>query len=262
MTHEMRRPTRASVPGLVLGLAALSLTACSGEVTPAVTAGVDSCANCNMVIDEVNQAAGWIQDGEFVTFDSPGCLLARYEALRKSARPLPEAETLYFADYRNGLFHPAAMATFLMTSHRPTVMGSGALVFGSEAAAAEVREHDDETVTDWIGYRTARGTPDRVVELTFGPDGLSPQRVEVEKDELVVWTVRNASEDTERTLSIKGYPELEPVRVAAGEEPTSFRLLATRPGAGFPIVAAGADEALGMLVVRGPHTADEEAEGT
>ena len=261
MTHEMRRPTRASVPGLVLGLAALSLAACSGEVIPAVTAGVDSCANCNMVIDEVNQAAGWIQDGEFVTFDSPGCLLARYDTLRKNGEPLPEADALYFADYRNGLFHPAAMATFLMTSHRPTVMGSGALVFDSEASAEEFREHDDETVTDWIGYRTARGTPDRAVELTLGPDGLSPERIEVEMGELVVWTVRNASEDDERVIAIKGYPELDPVRVAAVEEPTSFRLLATRPGAGFPIVEAGTDEALGMLVVRGPHTADEAAEG-
>ena len=109
---------------------------CAGWITPEVVAGVDSCANCNMVIDEVNQAAGWIQGREFVTFDSPGCLLARYEVLRKGGEPLPEA--LYFADYQDGSFHSAATATFLLTSHRPTVMGSGALTFSSRGRASRV----------------------------------------------------------------------------------------------------------------------------
>jgi hypothetical protein len=140
-------------------------------------------------------------------------------------------------------------------------MGSGALAFGSRSAAEAAHEHEDEVVTDWIGYRTARGTPDREVEVSFGPEGMVPDRVEVEKGELVVWKVSNTAEGEERTLSIRGYPELEAVRIPAGEEPVSFRLLASRPGSGFPIVEAGADEALGVLVVRGPHTADEEAGG-
>jgi hypothetical protein len=220
---------------------------------------MDACANCNMVITDVNQAAGWIEDGEFVPFDSPGCLLARYETLRHSGEPLPE--DLFFADYQNSFFHPAAAVSFLLSSHRNTVMGSGALAFESRAAAEAALEHEDERITDWIGYRTARGKPDREVEVTLGPDGLSPERVEVKKDELVVWTVSNTAEEGERTLSIKGYPELDPVAIVAGEEPTSFRLLASRPGAGFPIVEAGADEALGVLVVQGPHTAEEEAGG-
>jgi hypothetical protein len=151
--------------------------------------------------------------------------------------------------------------TFLLTSHQPTVMGSGAIAFGSEAAARQVREHDDETITDWTGYRTARGTPDREVEVTFGPAGMLPDRVELEKGELVVWTARNAAEDGELALAIKGYPELEPVRVAAGEGPVSFRLLASRPGSGFPVVESVSGEVLGMVVVRGPHTADEAQEG-
>jgi hypothetical protein len=140
-------------------------------------------------------------------------------------------------------------------------MGSGALAFGSRSAAEAAHEHEDEVVTDWIGYRTARGTPDREVEVSFGPEGMVPDRVEVEKGELVAWTARSAAERGELVVAIKGYPELETVRIPAGEEPVSFRLLASRPGAGFPIVEAGADEALGMLVVQGPHTADEAAEG-
>jgi hypothetical protein len=83
--------------------------------------------------------------------------------------------------------------------------------------------------------------------------------VEVDKGELLSWTVRSALEEEDRALAVKGYPELEPVPVAAGES-ASFRLLALRPGSGFPIVEAGSSEAMGILVVRGAHTADEEAQ--
>jgi hypothetical protein len=257
MIPAPRRPASLSTLAVLLGAA--TLAACSRDVTPAVTAGVDACANCNMVIDEVNQAAGWIEGREFVPFDSPGCLLARYEARRKSGEPLPEA--VYFADYEDGTFHPAEETTFLLTSHRPTVMESHVLAFGSRAAAERVREHEDETLTDWLGFRTARGQPDRDIEVTLGAEGLSPERIEVEKGELVVWSVRNTLEEGERRLAFRGYPELEPIPIPAGEEVTSFRLLAVRPGSGFPIVDEGTGEVLGAMVVRGPHTADEEAEG-
>jgi hypothetical protein len=258
MMVERNPRNRAFTPALVMGVAALCLAACSGEVTPAVVAGVDSCANCSMVIDDVNQAAGWIEDGEFVTFDSPGCLLARYDELRQAGEPLPE--DVFFADYQTSFFHPAAAVTFLLSSHRATVMEGGALAFGSEAEAEQAREHDDEVVTDWTGYRTARGTPDREVAVSVGPDGMTPERVEVDKGDVVAWTARSTAEEGERVLAIKGYPELEPVEVPAGAEPVAFRLLASRPGAGFPIVDTGTDEVLGVLVVHGPHTADEEAE--
>jgi hypothetical protein len=255
MTRRDVRPAIVRVLAAVLGAAGLS--GCSGEVTPQVTAGVDACANCNMVIQEVNQAAGWIEDGEFVPFDSPGCLLARFETLRHSGEAPPE--DLYFADLESGFFHPARAVTFLLTSHRHTVMNSGALVFGSRAAAERAREREDEMITDWTGYRTLRGTPDRQVEVILGPDGLTPDRIEVDKGELVLWTVESALDEGERSIAVKGYPDLDPVRVVAGEGPVSFRLLATRPGSGFPVVESGTEEVLGVMVVRGPHTADEQA---
>lgn len=257
---QKRRPVRSLLASsLGLLVAGLSFTGCSGEVTPAVVAGVDACAHCNMVIDNVNQAAGWKQGGEFVPFDSPGCLLAEHEELRKRGETPPD--DLFFADFQDGFFHPAATVAFLLTTHEPTVMGSGALAFGTRPAAEAARKHDDETVTDWRGYRTARGTPDREVEVSFGPDGMVPERVEVDKGELVAWTVRNAGEEGELALAIKGYPELEPIRIAAGGEPVSFRLLASRPGSGFPVIETGSGEVLGVVVVRGAHTSDEEAEG-
>jgi hypothetical protein len=255
VSRPHQRWAAPAILGLLLGPP--GLPGCSREVRPEVTAGLDACAHCNMVIDDVKQAAGWIQDREFVPFDNPGCLLAALEALPARAQPPPDA--LFFADFRDGTFYPAETMTFLLTSHRPTVMDGGALAFGSRAAAERARKHEDEVVTDWIGYRTARGTPDREVEVTLGPDGLNPERVDVDKGELVSWTVRSTLEEEERTIAVKGYPELEPARVAAGEA-ASFRLLALRPGSGFPIVEAGTDEVLGVLVVRGAHTADEEAE--
>ncbi len=240
---------------LVLGTAALA--GCSGEVTPAVMPGVDSCANCSMVIDQVSQAAGWIEDGQFVTFDSPGCLLARHEALRQAGEPFPEE--LFFADFHSGEFHPVSVVTFLLTSHRPTVMDNGALAFASRAEAEAARAHDDEVLVDWTGYRTARGTPDREVEVILDHDP-APIRVEVNKGELVKWTVRCSCAKGERRLAVEGYPELEPVRVLATGEPVSFQLLATRPGSGFPIMDRATGEILGTMVVRGPHTVEEEAE--
>jgi hypothetical protein len=260
MSARLTRLVRA-VPGTVLlATVALSLTGCSREVTPAVMAGVDACAHCHMVIEQVNQASGYIRDRGFVTFDSPACLLARYEELRKAGELLPKE--ISFADFSDGRFHPAETTTFLLTRHLPTVMEGQVLSFGSRGAAEQIREHDDEVLTDWVGYRTARGEPDREVVVVLGPDGLSPDRIEVEKGELLAWTVTatDTSGEPALALKIKGYPELEAVRVAPGGEPSSFRLLASRPGAGFPIVEAATEEVLGVMVVRGAHTADEEAE--
>ena len=63
--------------------------------------------------------------------------------------------------------------------------------------------------------------------------------------------------------NVSGY-QLAPVDIGAGDAlgpivEVSFRLLALRPGAGFPVVRAGSDEPLGMMKVAGAHTADEEA---
>ncbi len=71
---------------------------CGGEPKPEIMAGIDGCASCGMVIDRVNEAAGWIEGGDFVPFCSPGCLLAEHDALRKSGQAPPEA--VFLADYQ------------------------------------------------------------------------------------------------------------------------------------------------------------------
>ena len=95
--------THAASKQLALALL-LTFSGCAREPAIEIVEGIDVCRECNMVIDQVNQAAGFVSGGEFIPFDSPGCLLRFYESLPKSERPRPE--DIYFADYRDGAFTP------------------------------------------------------------------------------------------------------------------------------------------------------------
>jgi hypothetical protein len=112
---------------------------------------------CNMVIHKVDQACGYIEDGELMVFDAPVCLLASYEEFRE--REMAAPSQVYFADYQDGKWHPADSTAFLLTEHIPTVMEAGVVCFRSSEAAAAARSHPEERLTDWIGYRTVRGNP-------------------------------------------------------------------------------------------------------
>jgi hypothetical protein len=210
-----------------------------------------------MVIDRPREACGYVADGQFVSFDSPVCLLRQLDGLRRRGERLPQA--IFLADFRDGSFHPESEITFLLTRHQRTVMDGGVLCFADPAAAREMLQHDDERLTDWNGFRTARGEPDRRLELRISADAMSPDVVTANKGELLLWKLRGQGLGEDLVLAIKGYPEAGAVRVPASGEEVSFRLLTLRPGAGFPVVAVGRDEPLGMLKVAGAHTADEEA---
>ena len=241
--------------GLTAALA--FMTACGGPVEPGVVAGVDGCSRCGMVIDQPNQACGWIRDGEFVPFDSPACLLADFDDLRRSGQAPPQG--IYFADYDSGEFVTGDTAAFLLTDHIPTVMNGRVLCFATTTAAQAAKHHDDEIVTDWMGYRRLRGEPDIVVDTVFGGDGMEPEVVMVAKGELVLWRAAVDGLDEDLEWTIKGYPEVGPVMVPADGGAVDVRFFATRPGAGFPIERVAGGEPLGMLKVSGPHTMDEAA---
>jgi hypothetical protein len=247
--------TRATLPPTLL-LTLLAFIGCVREPEIEVVAGVDVCSECHMVIDQVNQAAGFVRGHEFVTFDSPGCLLRYLEAMPKDERPQP-AE-IYFADYRTGFLQSADLSAFLLTSHIPTVMNAQVVVFSDAEGAMNAREHADEVVTDWLGYRTERGTPDTVLEVVFGPRGMEPDLVEAGKDDLVQLRIVGRDLDTDITLSIRGYPEAGAITVPSSGDTVEVRFLAMKPGAGFPIGVADG-EPLGMLRIVGAHTADEAA---
>ena len=249
--HEMFR---------LVGIAAFCVlvAGCGGEPTPEVMAGVDGCGSCGMVIDRVNEAAGWIEGGEFVPFCSPGCLLAEHDALRKSGQTPPEA--IFLADYRDGTFAPVVDTAFLLTDHVPTVMNARVICFNSVAAASDMRQHEDEIVTDWTGYRVLRGEPDTVIETVFGPGGMDPEVVTTIKGDIVLWRARSEGLEEDLIWAINGYPEVEAAVVAATGAEIELRFMATRPGAGFPIESVSDGEPLGMIKVSGAHTADEAAQ--
>ncbi len=234
------------------------IAGCGQEPKPEVVAGIDGCASCGMVIDRVNQAAGWIEGGDFVPFCSPGCVLAEHDALRKSGQAPPEA--VFFADYRDGTFSPAVETAFLLTDHVPTVMNARVICFNSVVAAADMRQHDDEIVTDWTGYRVLRGEPDSVIETVFGPGGMDPEVVMANRGDIVLWRASGQALEEDLTWAIKGYPEIEPATVSATGAEMELRFMATRPGAGFPIEDVSGGKPLGMLKVSGAHTADEAAQ--
>jgi len=250
-----RRP-HVRVPLAAAAVTVLVWAGCGGGARPAIVAGVDGCAECGMVIDQPREAAGYVRDSAFVTFDSPLCLLRSVEALARNGAAAPQA--IYFGDFENGTLHPAETVTFLLTQHVSTTMGSGVLPFADRAAAERWKQHDDEIVTDWAGVQILRGEPDRELLVTFGPAGMVPDVVEVAKGELVLWKVRGAGLERDLVVSVKGYPEVGSVVLPASGEEVVFRLRADHPGAGFPIVAAEGGEPLGMLKVSGAHTADEE----
>jgi hypothetical protein len=233
-------------------------TACVGPVEPGIVAGVDGCSRCGMVIDQPKQACGWIGDAEFVVFDSPACLLAAFNDLRKSGQAPPQE--IYFADFDSGTFVISGETSFLLTDHVPTVMNGRVLCFATAATTQATQDYDDEIVTDWPGYRRLRGEPDVVVDTVFGGDGMEPEVVAVAKGELVLWRATGNDLDEDLTWVIKGYGEIEPVVVLADGEVTEVRFFATRPGAGFPIESVVGGEPLGMLKVSGPHTMDEAAQ--
>ena len=232
----------------------LTLTECVREPKIEVVAGVDVCSECHMVIDQVNQAAGFVRGNSFVTFDSPGCLLRYLESMPKDERPQPGE--IFFADYRTGFFQSADLSAFLLTSHIPTVMNAQVVVFSDATGAMNTREHADEVVTDWVGYRTERGTPDTILEVVFGPQGMEPDLVEVTKDDLVHLNAVGRGLDNDLTLSIRGYPEAGAITIPASGDTVQIRFLALKPGAGFPIGVSG-DDPMGMLRVAGAHTAEE-----
>ena len=245
------RPALATAVAVLVGLVA----GCGGEVTPEIVAGIDGCSECGMVIDQVNQACGWVNGGDFEPFCSPACLLSRYDDSREAGMDVPPP--VFFADYRGGGFSSAEDTVFLLTGHISTVMNSGVITFPSTAGAEAVRQHDDEIITDWIGYRVLRGRPNSILETTFTPTGMEPSSVAVAKGDIVLWRAVGGGLEDDLVFRITGYPEVEPATVSADGGTTELRFLATRPGAGFPVESLDSGEPLGMLKVVGAHTADE-----
>jgi len=243
-------------PILLCLIPSLVFVACETGRQPEIVVGVDGCESCGMVIDEASQACVYSVDREIYTFCSPGCLLQEHEKRRREGQPPPEE--VRFADYGTGELFLAEEVTFLLTEHIPTVMGWGVVGFGSGEQATAHRQHADEVLVDWTGLRRLRGAIDRTIELTVTTEGLVPEVVELTKNELVEWVFRGQDLTEDLELAVRGYEELGQIGVGAAGEPVRVRMLAVKPGAGFPIIRTHDGAVLGQVRVVGSHTADEE----
>jgi len=234
------------------------IVSCGRELSPEITVGVDSCEQCNMVINTVNQACGYYSDGEFIPFDSPGCLLYSYDEIKKQERAIPSK--IYFADYVTAKLLPADSISFLLTDHIHTVMNAGVLCFANKDSAESYRRYPDEKITGWTGYQVLRGTPDKIVEATISPKGMNPEVVILNKNEIVEWIFQGQDLKDELHVKLKGYEELGEILIPSDGEKVKLRMLANRPGAGFPFINSKDESIIGMVKVSGAHTHDEEVQ--
>ena len=241
--------TMLILPGLVGG--------CGTDSEPEIVFGIDGCSECGMLIDRENEAAAYLVDRELSPFCSTGCLLKSYESRRRQDRPLPDR--ILISDYEGSGLHPAGEMTFLLTESLTTVMSWGILGFVDRQEALAQRQSEEERLVDWIGLLASRGEPDRTINLVLGPDGLTPETPQLEKGALVIWEIEGRELVSDQVLVVRGYEHLGEITVPAGGEPVTFRMLATKPGEGFPLIRESDGAVVGRVRVTGAHTPDEEA---
>ena len=229
---------------------------CSGNNEPQIIVDFDECAHCKMIIGKKNESCGYFVGNEFITFDSPGCLLKEYELIKKNKKTLPER--IYFIDYNSSKFIPADSTHFLMTNHIQTVMNAGVLCFNSRETVETYIKHTDEELTDWIGYQVKQGNPDNIVKIFVSPSGMKPEVVELKKNEIVEWQFCGEGLEKNVKIQLKGYERFGEVEIFSTGNVTKRRMLAKFPGSGFPFVRSSDQTPIGMVKVLGAQTSDEE----
>jgi hypothetical protein len=229
---------------------------CKDEQKPQIESGIDECNNCKMVITQMNQACGFFYDNNFLTFCSPTCLLADYEYLNKE-KTINNSK-IYFTDFETRLFVRSDSTFFLFTKSVPTVMNSGILCFRSKERAQILKNHPEDHLKDWRKYRILAGTPDRIIKVKLSNKLMTPGVLVFKKNEIIQIEVENFSQIINPRFFIKGYEEVGNFKFPEGESFLIFRMMADKPGSGFPIMMEGIDQPIGMIKVLGAHTMDEE----
>ena len=78
------------------------------------------------------------------------------------------------------------------------------------------------------------------------------------KNEFVEFQLKIEEGQIQDNVYIKGYEEFGNFEFTNEKSIQKLRIIATKPGAGFPIVTDTDEQVLGMIKVLGSHTADEE----
>ena len=113
------------------------LVGCSEQASlepVSIDKNVDSCAECNMGILEVNHAAQIIlEDGTPKLYDDIGCMLIDYDEQQD------KLGVAYVPDYNSDEWIDMKEATFLQHSNIPTPMSYGIIAFKSPEEAETFR---------------------------------------------------------------------------------------------------------------------------
>ncbi|MBT3233181.1 MAG: hypothetical protein HN356_10240, partial [Calditrichaeota bacterium] len=190
----------------------------------------------------------------------------QYQVLSSRDYGTPQSrKRLYIVGIRSDLHTtysfppPQKLTTFLLTDHIPTVMNGRVLTFATKEDAQQMSKFPDEVITDFQGYLTLRGRPDKRVMIELHEESIFPEVVSVSKGDIVEWSCISTNSKTDVKFRIQGYEEIGEIVVPTGGEIVRIRMLAERPGSGFPIMRTSDGKVLGMLKVSGAHTKDEES---
>ncbi len=175
---ESRRPKAAAGRRLVVAALVVAFVAGvvavlrpAGAVRPApITLGVDTCAECGMVIRDPRAAAQLIRDGQVLKFDDVGCLLVYRN--RQQAPPgepagdaappsgTPRAEVVYVTDWYTGEWLEAPQAWWVPTAHKTPMLYGLVTVKDRARAEALAAEHGSQVLTFEQASRLERFLPD------------------------------------------------------------------------------------------------------
>ena len=233
-------------------LMSLFVFSCSTQKEPRIDFGIDECASCGMVIDRPTEAAGLMVNDEFVPFCNPICLMHMVNQLKNGQQ---KPTQIWVSDYSNGTLIPLEKSTFFI-GRIPTIMNYGVVAFLNREDAEALGKQYNGSIIDHLEFRAQFENPDKTFTVELNDRGMTPEKLLVEKGNVLQITIKyNLSESNQ--LSIRGYDNLSPIELPSEKTRTSFKMVADKPGAGFPIVFRNNNQIIGQLIVLGSHTKEE-----
>jgi hypothetical protein len=230
---------------LISHLALISIVSCQMKVEPMITANIDECGRCTMIIQDIDQGAVMIDAEEQLhTYCNPVCMLLDKKNI-KADRPSSNGAK-YLFDHNSISAIPVSGA-FIVHGDFNTAMGHGLLAFAKKDEADQFAKEVDGEILSWNELRIRHELPDISINL---PN--DSQNIEVTKDDLISVIYYNNTSD-EVAINLLGY-ELQMTVPAKSTDTALF--IASKPGQGF-VFQKNNEESIVTLFVTGEHTPDE-----
>ncbi|MCP4704458.1 MAG: hypothetical protein GY865_07595 [candidate division Zixibacteria bacterium] len=221
----------------------LSIVSCQMKVEPMITANIDQCEHCTMIIQDIDHGSVLIDSMEEIhTYCSPVCMILEKDNIGK----VFAQNSQYLFDHNNLSAIPVSKA-FIVHGDFNTAMGHGLLAFADKTEADQFAIEMNGEILDWNELRIRYESPDNIINLSD-----NPQNVEVAKNNLIFVTYNNIT-DEDITINLLGY-QWEMMVPANSSDSSIF--IASKPGQGFVFQTNG-KENLSALFVTGDHTSEE-----